>query len=292
MPIIRMHKKAGPMELGNDCATGEGSPVAANNIRVGFDSVDQIPREWHRANPDHDPISKYEEYAHCYGSDSELTCRTDKTGTVFPRDISSLTEFVLDTSRGTVPLWAKGSILNYRFNQQSLGCYGSPEQGRAIISTFFSSAIRRWGDFVPVRFREDNDNYDFEISCSSFQPIINGGPLAASSFLPNELRAKFVIYPALRKMFEENAETALQVLCHELGHIFGLRHFFALVEERGFSAEIFGTHSKFTIMNYGPDSRLTDTDRSDLKMLYQEAWAGRLTTINRTSISLISPRSV
>lgn len=289
--MIKSVRKAEIMVSGNDWVDGEGSVIRADDAPKIFDSVDQIPREWHRTNPHHNPDGDHEEYTHCYGSNNELTCGTDKPGQVFPRDVRSLTEFVLDTSRGSVPLWAKDSILNFRFNQQSLSCYGEPERGRAIILTFFSSAIRKWGDSVPVRFREDNDNYDFEFFCSGSQPFVNGRPLVASSFLPNELRGKFVIYPSLRQMFDESPGMAEQVLCHELGHIFGLRHFFALIEERGFSAEVFGTHSKFTIMNYGPDSRLTDTDKSDLKMLYHEAWNGRLTTINGTSVTFISPRS-
>lgn len=42
-------------------------------------------------------------------------------------------------------------------------------------------------------------------------------------------------------------------------------------------------------MNYGDLSRLTDTDRSDLKKLYELAWSGELTKINGTPIKFVKP---
>jgi hypothetical protein len=42
-------------------------------------------------------------------------------------------------------------------------------------------------------------------------------------------------------------------------------------------------------MNYGPDSRLTEADKTDLKKLYQLAWSGQLTHINGTPIKFVKP---
>jgi len=76
---------------------------------------------------------------------------------------------------------------------------------------------------------------------------------------------------------------------HETGHVFGLRHFFANISENAWPSEIFGTHSKFSIMNYGNLSELTDTDKDDLRRLYQLARSGALTHINGTPIRLVKP---
>src|SRR3954447_12723156 len=65
--------------------------------------------------------------------------------------------------------------------------------------------------------------------------------------------------------FRQTEEQQLETLCHEIGHGFGLRHFFALISERS-SALLFGKQYKFTIMNYGSLSRLTETDKSDKKI--------------------------
>jgi hypothetical protein len=42
-------------------------------------------------------------------------------------------------------------------------------------------------------------------------------------------------------------------------------------------------------MNYGEDSKLTSHDKSDLKNLYQMAWAGELPEINGTPIKFVKP---
>ena len=78
-------------------------------------------------------------------------------------------------------------------------------------------------------------------------------------------------------------------MAHELGHIFGLRHFFAEDLEAGFPSEQFGEHNPFTIMNYGEESIMTDKDRIDLERLYQLVWSGELTKINGTPIETFYP---
>ena len=45
----------------------------------------------------------------------------------------------------------------------------------------------------------------------------------------------------------------VETLVHEIGHVFGLRHIFALISETEWPAEIFGKQVKFSIMNYGGD---------------------------------------
>jgi hypothetical protein len=42
----------------------------------------------------------------------------------------------------------------------------------------------------------------------------------------------------------------VDTLTHEIGHIFGLRHFFADVRESAFPSEVFGEHRPFSIMNF------------------------------------------
>ena len=84
-------------------------------------------------------------------------------------------------------------------------------------------------------------------------------------------------------------EQIIETLAHEIGHVFGLRHFFAKVSESAWPSEIFGTHSKFTIMNYGSDSRLTKNDRSDLEALYTAVWDGIIEDVNRTPVVQVRP---
>ena len=65
-------------------------------------------------------------------------------------------------------------------------------------------------------------------------------------------------------MFTQARKEQVDTFIHEIGHIFGLRHFFANVSETAWPSEIFGRHENFSIMNYGALSELTDADKDDL----------------------------
>jgi hypothetical protein len=114
----------------------------------------------------------------------------------------------------------------------------------------------------------------------------SSGCTLAMAFFPDAGRHKLVIYP---KMFEQTKKEQIETLVHEIGHIFGLRHFFAQISETAWKSQIFGKHHKFSIMNYGKDSKLTARDKSDLKSLYKQAWAGKLQSINETPIKFVKP---
>jgi len=64
------------------------------------------------------------------------------------------------------------------------------------------------------------------------------------------------------------------VLEHEIGHIWGLRHYFAPLKEKSEKSVVFGKQLERTIMNYGTNSSLTPQDIDDLKELYNKAWSG------------------
>ena len=114
------------------------------------------------------------------------------------------------------------------------------------------------------------------------------GCVLASAFFPDAGRHELVIYPT---MFQQVREEQVETLIHEIGHVFGLRHFFANISETAWPSQIFGTHDKFSIMNYGSFSTLTEADLNDLTRLYQLAWSGQLTNINGTPIRFVRPYS-
>jgi hypothetical protein len=63
------------------------------------------------------------------------------------------------------------------------------------------------------------------------------GCVLASAFFPDSGRHQLVLYP---KMFSQSKKEQIETLIHEIGHIFGLRHFFANVSETVWPSEIFG----------------------------------------------------
>ncbi len=215
-----------------------------------------------------------------------VICDTEPRGHPEPENRSPL-EIVLDATEGFIPLWAKRTTLRWRFRESTLQVFADPMAARQAIEGLMGAAILKWGDASPVKFSQRDDAWDFEIVVrEGDQCNMNGGCVLASAFFPDAGRHQLVIFP---KMFTQSHKEQVDTLIHEIGHIFGLRHFFAQISETNWPSEVFGKHRKFSIMNYGKDSELTNDDRSDLKRLYKLAWSGELTAINGTPIRFVKP---
>jgi Matrixin len=225
-------------------------------------------------------------YVHLYGEGLKCKCRTEPIGYATPGN-KILAKLKVDASLGFIPLWERGTILRWRFQENSFSVFADPAAAQSAIRQLIGNALVSWGDAVPVTFSEQKENWHFEVSMRDADDCDqNGSCTLASAFFPDSGRHTLDIYP---KMFKLPAKEQNETLVHELGHVFGLRHFFALTSEKAYPAEVFGTDDKFSIMNYGAYSELTDNDRSDLKHLYQMVWEGSLTDINGTKIRLVRP---
>lgn len=218
---------------------------------------------------------------HIYGRQADHICLTDKRG-----QKRGATELVVDASEGFIPLWQQGSILRWRFNDHSFSGFRDPHAAKQRIRDLFAAAIIAWGDAAPIQFSENVDSYDFEIIMQPLRSCSVSGCLLARAFFPDSGRHELEIYPS---MLDQVEQEQIETLVHELGHIFGLRHFFALERESIWPSAIYGAHEKVTIMNYGKDSQLTEQDKKDLKDLYQKAWSSHYFEINKTKVVLVAP---
>lgn len=216
---------------------------------------------------------------HIYCKNQE--CNTESMGYETPKNQNPL-EIVLDASEGFIPLWAKNVNLRWRFNPYALHYFDEQESLKDSVRELFRTALIKWGAAVPIRFTEHDDAWDFEIVLKHS----NYGNVLASAFFPDSGRHQLIIYP---KMFEQSYLEQIDTMLHELGHVFGLRHFFSKIRETEWPAEIYGEHKSFSIMNYGPESKLTEADKRDLAMLYAEVWSGKRQSINGTPITLVRP---
>lgn len=194
-------------------------------------------------------------------------------------------ELVIDKSEGFIPLWDENVTLNWRFDKSMDTFFTNPNMEKARIIKLFAEAVLAWEDACPVKFSQNDDLWDFEITVLPDRCNEHGCVLA-SAFFPQQGQDRLVIYP---KLFTQPYHEQVETLIHELGHIFGLRHFFALTHEKEWGAEVFGKHEPFSIMNYGDESSLTATDKADLKELYSLVWSKQLTHINGTEIKLFKP---
>jgi hypothetical protein len=221
---------------------------------------------------------------HVYGPGA--ICDTEKRGYATPENRTPA-EIVVDASEGFIPLWAKDVTLRWRFQERSMTFFEDPEAAKPAITELLGEALLAWGeDVAPVKFAQRDDAWDFEIVVREADRCNINGCVLASAFFPDPGQHELVIYP---RMFTQSREEQVETLIHEIGHIFGLRHFFANISETRWPSEVFGTHRPFSIMNYGSQSELTDDDKADLKRLYQSAWSGELTEINGTQIRHVKP---
>lgn len=214
-------------------------------------------------------------------------CETEPVGSSTPGERSPL-DLVVDATQGFIPLWDYGVSLRWRFQEQSFQQFVDPEAAKSYVRGLLGEALLAWGDAVPVRFVESRQPWDFEVVVRDEDNCNVSGCTLARAFFPDGGQHELVIFP---RMFQQVRQEQMETMAHELGHVFGLRHFFAKVSETAFPSEIFGEHQRFSIMNYGADSRLTEDDRADLKRLYQEVWSGRLEQVNGTPIRLMQPFS-
>jgi Metallo-peptidase family M12B Reprolysin-like len=226
-----------------------------------------------------------DKYVHIYHNGA--VCRTDKRGYATPEDRDP-TELVLDATEGFIPLWDKDTTLRWRFNETSMMAFANPAAAKTYFRNRMRDALALWGTAVPVRFTEVSEAWDFEVVFDATPKCNPVGCVLASAFFPDAGQHDVTIFSTL---LDQTAEEIVETLAHEFGHVFGLRHFFAKVSEGSFPSEIFGTHNKQSIMNYGKHSKMTARDRTDLKSLYTMAWSGQLTQINGTPVRLVRPFS-
>ncbi len=232
------------------------------------------------------PMTASDEYEDIHLLGAGRVCRTDERGYAMPDNADPL-QHKLHISSGFVALWTRDVVLRWRFNEPSVARFFSDaEAGKAKIRGLFVEALNAWGGSSPIGFAESDDVWDFEIVMRRNDDCDASGCVLASAFFPDGGRHSLDIYP---KLFTQSPKEQVDTLIHELGHIFGLRHFFADVAETNFPWAQYGSNESFTIMNYGALSELTNADRNDLRELYLRAWSGELQQINGTRLALVQP---
>lgn len=241
-----------------------------------------LPVDPFRLKPDAVAPASEKSQIHRYGADNHIICATESRGSV--RDIA---ELQLDATQGFIPLWREGAILRWRFQAQSLARFEAPDAVKANIEALLCKALQAWGEAVPIAFARDDDAWDFQIVIQEVERCnAQKACVLASAFFPDPGRHDLVIYPTL---FKQDLAEQVETIAHELGHVFGLRHWFAPQHEAAFPSIPYGSQRPVSIMNYGPDSQLTDEDRKDLMALYAGAWSGKIKHINGTPIRLVAP---
>ena len=249
-------------------------------------SVKNIPNpDPFRLRPKNDPAFGAGPEPHVF---RKHVCITDSRGFATHRNLDRH-EVRVEATDGFIPLWAENVTLRWRFQDRGFKQhFAEPEAAKAAVKTLFGEAVDAWGDSCPVRFVQADSRTDFEIVMRTGDDCDPHGCTLASAFFPDGGRHEFAIYP---KLFGETRGEQVETLVHEIGHIFGLRHFFANVKETAWPSRLFGRDNPLSIMNYDSMSQLTDDDKLDLKRLYAAARSGELKEIDGAPVRLVHPFS-
>jgi len=144
-----------------------------------------------------------------------VRCVTDPIGHATPHGRSVL-DIVVDASGGFIPLWDKDTTLRWRFKPKTLRYFKDPHAAGKQIRKLIGEALVHWSPALPVKFKEDNDTWDFQVTIRKGNDCDASGCVLASSFFPDSGRHDLLLYP---KMFEEDAQEQLDTVIHELYHI-------------------------------------------------------------------------
>ena len=94
----------------------------------------------------------------------------------------------------------------------------------------------------------------------------NDEGVIASAFFPNKVEDVLVYDKTLVEPFWRGV--LKNSFLHEIGHIIGLRHEFALEQESESPAQRFGSKNEHSVMSYDKINYIQETDKKDVKDFY------------------------
>lgn len=177
----------------------------------------------------------------------------------------------------TIPRWKLGSVINFATYSE-----GYPSPGDAIYAAkSLIAAAEIWnGHNVGVTFKwvPAIDDAAFVLAYGGPQ----GGTLARAFFPSNAQLETLYVYeyafnktpqPATKRGTFNNYDILTKVFLHELGHVLGLRHEFAMKPGPSGRVEggaiLIGTANEDSIMSYQFPPEIQDSDIKDTRAFYQ-----------------------
>lgn len=192
---------------------------------------------------------------------SQYHCKTEQ---------NSISSIYLDVRYPrTIYRWEQGSVITFNVNCSS---FPNSKHARHAVASL-KSAAEEWnkGDFG-VRFKrvEDHEPAVFQLVYSA--SYRRDPTRLAQAFFPGDPpeEQQLCVYESSFNKESGNWDYMANMLCHELGHVLGLRHEFAPNEEHPFVQ--LGKNNRSSIMNYfeSPSEwHIQETDYHDVRRFYR-----------------------
>ena len=176
-----------------------------------------------------------------------------------------------------VPRWdvhlTQGRVLHYFVQEES---FTSPDQARSAAKTF-QEAADTWNELelgVVIQETTDQNRANFYLAYKPNPTVGPGRNTLARAFFPHEVDQDVIVFS---RAFDASAKPILKNICqHEIGHILGLRHEFAItgddkkdIKPEGEGAIQFLTNNYNSIMSYNFPPKLQDSDREQVTQFYK-----------------------
>jgi len=176
-----------------------------------------------------------------------------------------------------------GILMNDLYTFKPSADYAEPTK-KAV-----EDALQDWGVIPGLTFKFDpseNVNFQFKFTLPRNEIEDEDGEdlgTYAEAFFPNTHKKNSLKVFAL-SLTEKYIYKLKNVFAHELGHVMGLRHEFALTE--GSPALLVGDKNPNSVMNYNDVPTIQESDKHWLKYLYDEN--KKITQISDTPIHRVS----
>ncbi|KAI1380024.1 hypothetical protein F4677DRAFT_302139 [Hypoxylon crocopeplum] len=190
-----------------------------------------------------------------------------------PSSLSSISSIRLG-KYNAIHRWTLGSRIKYRVNGGSFpNCTMAARAAAAL-----EGAANEWNKgSIGVRFERVADHKPAVFQLEFTVHSEGDEDLLAKSFFPCEAKTPRLLFLHVYQLLFDEIRChgyMTNVFCHELGHILGLWHEFAGVEERDVECVLFGTDNPSSIMNYPLEPRnwsqmhIQEADYDEVKRFY------------------------
>lgn len=183
----------------------------------------------------------------------------------------------------SMSFWQKDQKLYWRFSNLIQN-----EELKIKFRKHLSNAESMWGGALklPIALEERTEYtnvVDFEVI---YKKNPAGELSLANVFLPTTQKSVFEIYD---RFISQDENTQLNIIAHELGHIYGLRHTFIDYGSETDQIQYGGSTDSESVMNTNASNPVTSKDRAQLWDLYTNIWSKKTLFINGVAVTLVLP---